>query len=95
MTATDIDAAWENFAADAAQWVDRAALALACIAARHGVTITAHRIERDLEQYVSAYEGTYGIRPATPTEQDRAADRLTNARELVGGAQRARAGERR
>lgn len=54
--------AWEAFAADAAQWVERAGADLAEIAARHGVAVTRHEIESALIDYAGGFEGARDIR---------------------------------
>ena len=75
------EAAWEAFAEDAAAWVDEAGEALATIAARHGVDVTRHRIERRLELLVATFENRYSIRPADRSR--RLLDSVQRARQLL------------
>lgn len=82
------DAAWEDFAAAAAEWIDRAGASLAELVARFGVTgpdTSRHALEERLTVLVGAIEERGDIRPADDAPLVRAVDRLTNAKRLVEG----------
>lgn len=71
-------AAWENFAEDAAAWVDLAGAELADIAAKHGVAVSRDYLEARLELLAGGLEGRFDIRPADAPRERTAVESLSS-----------------